>query len=565
MPLIEWTRLEPGQVEALVAMFVNRERPRSTRITPSRGDGGVDILDRGAGPTGGDVVYQVKRYTDGFNASQKASVKDSWDTLRCDPRWQDLRVEEWHLVMPWDPSPEAELWLQDVAKDSGVTAIWRGLAYVEQLAAKFPDVTDYYLHGGAARIREAQAEVLTLMGLDNVDTATSTQDVTERVQRALGVLNHDPHYRFEFRFGEGPWPTPPVDRPGLVLHAARGTVDGDKWITVDVIARCAASEDVEPITIKGRFEAEPGTALAEAIQEFFEYGAPLYAEDAFTGELTAPAGLGEELTSATVRVGASIAANPGDNPELHLDLLDTDDVVVASVDMDLIERSQGLSGGIRAVLREANGVFELEHRWNPSEQTQSRHLRSDDITGLPVRAALPGVQFLAELKSPNRIRISPRHAATAQGIVDDQTDFGWDHGQIAGLAAVRRILEDLNVIQDHAGTVIRVPDFRKVDPSQFQAWRVAAAMLRGRELTAEVPDGHGFTIDLDSEIEVAGAVAVPMPWTVPIDDQVIDLGSHEVVLEEPTLTHREPCEGGFSHTFTTKDNKIKLRRGPATP
>ena len=65
MSLIEWTRLEPGQVEALVAMFVNRERPGSTRITPSRGDGGIDILDRGAGPTGGDVVYQVKRYADG--------------------------------------------------------------------------------------------------------------------------------------------------------------------------------------------------------------------------------------------------------------------------------------------------------------------------------------------------------------------------------------------------------------------------------------------------------------------------------------------------------------------
>jgi hypothetical protein len=563
MTLIEWTRLEPGQVEALVAMFVNRERPGSTRIKPSRGDGGVDILDRGAARTGGDVVYQVKRFTDGLNTSQKASVKDSWNMLRSDPRWEDLRVEEWHLVMPWDPSPEAELWLQELAKDSGVTATWRGLAFVEQLAAKFPDVVDYYLNGGAARIREAQAEVLTLMGLDNVGTATSTQDVTERVQRALGVLDHDPHYRFEFRFGEGPLPTPPVDRPGLVLHKAQGTRDGGKWITVDVIARCAASVDVEPITIRGRFEGEPGTALAKAIQEFFEYGAPVHAEDVFTGELTAPAGLGGELTSATVQVGPAIDADLGDNPEMHLDVLGPDDTVVASVDMDRTDRSQGIGGGIRVLLREVNGVFELEARWNLAKQTGSRHIRIGDITGLPVRVALPGIQFLSELRSPNRIRISSRHSAPAQGVIDRHTHFGWDREQIGGLAAVRRILEVLNVIQDYAGTVIRVPDFTKVDPSQFQTWRVAAAMLQGRELTATIPKGHALTIDLDSEIEVEDSVAVSMPWAVTIDDQVIDLGRYEVLLEEPSIVYRGPVDGGFSHTFTTKDNKIKQRRGSA--
>ena len=561
MSLIEWTRLEPGQVEALVAMFVNRERPASARITPSRGDGGVDILDRGAGPTGGDVVYQVKRYTDGFNASQKTSVTDSWDTLRSDPRWAELRVEEWHLVMPWDPSPEAELWLQELAKDSGVTATWRGLAFVEQLAAKFPDVVDYYLNGGAARIREAQAEVLNLMGLDNVGTATSTQDVTERVQRALGVLDHDPHYRFEFRFGEGPLPTP-SDRPGLVLHTARGARDSGKWITIDVIARCAASVDIEPITINGRFEAEPGTPLAKAIQEFFEYGVPVHAKDAFTGELSAPGGLGGALTNATVRVGPAIDVDLGDNPEMHLDILAPDDTVLASVDVDRTERSQGLDGsGIRVVLREVNGIFELEERWNLSKQTESRHIQAGDITGLPVRVALPGIQFLTELKSTNRIRLTSRYAAQDGGVVDERTGFGWDPGQADGLTAVRRILEVLNVIQDHAGTVIRVPDFPKVDPSQFQAWRVAAAMLQGRELTATMPEGHALTIDLDSEVEVEDTIAVSMPWVVTIDDQVIDLGRYELLLAEPDLVRQEPVEGGFRHTFTTRDNGIKQRRG----
>lgn len=57
MARVEWTRLEGNDVEALVAMFVNREHVDSVRITPSKGDGGVDILDRAAGPGRSDVVH----------------------------------------------------------------------------------------------------------------------------------------------------------------------------------------------------------------------------------------------------------------------------------------------------------------------------------------------------------------------------------------------------------------------------------------------------------------------------------------------------------------------------
>ena len=136
MTLVEWTRLEPGQTEAAVAMLVSRERPTSVRITPSRGDGGVDILDRGAGDDGGDVVYQVKSYTDGIGAREKASIKDSLDTLYTDERWAGLNVVSWRLVTPLNPSPEAENWLHDLGEASGVPTVWHGLDFVEQLAAK---------------------------------------------------------------------------------------------------------------------------------------------------------------------------------------------------------------------------------------------------------------------------------------------------------------------------------------------------------------------------------------------------------------------------------------------
>jgi len=51
--------LDGNEVEAVVAMFVNRERPTSVRITPSIGDGGVDIIDAAPALDGTSDVYQV--------------------------------------------------------------------------------------------------------------------------------------------------------------------------------------------------------------------------------------------------------------------------------------------------------------------------------------------------------------------------------------------------------------------------------------------------------------------------------------------------------------------------
>lgn len=103
---VPWGRFEGNDVEAVVAMMLNREHPDSVRITPSRGDGGVDILDRGATDGGGDVVYQVKSYCAPLTAKQKGDIEKSLARLlnpdRRDPRWEDLSVTEWRLVTPWD-------------------------------------------------------------------------------------------------------------------------------------------------------------------------------------------------------------------------------------------------------------------------------------------------------------------------------------------------------------------------------------------------------------------------------------------------------------------------------
>jgi hypothetical protein len=111
MSRIEWTRYNGDDIESLVAMFISGDYPAAERITPSRGDGGIDVLVR----TDKTRVYQVKKFSGPLSPSQANQVKKSVDRLCADPRLRDLQVDEWHLVMPWDATLETKKWVTEYA------------------------------------------------------------------------------------------------------------------------------------------------------------------------------------------------------------------------------------------------------------------------------------------------------------------------------------------------------------------------------------------------------------------------------------------------------------------
>lgn len=559
MTLVEWTRTEPGQVEAVVAMLVNREKPTSVRITPSRGDGGVDILDRGGADDGGDVVYQVKSYTNGFDARQKASVRDSFDAVQADPRWEGLRVTSWRLVTPWNPSPEAEVWLQDFGSHGVPQIVWHGLDFVEQLAAKYPDVIDYYLRGGADRIRAAQAQVLQLMGLERAEgSSVSHDELTTRIQSALGVLDHDPHYRFEYRFGQGVPPGPPTDRPGLALHTLQVSERDGRWIAIDVIARCNASAAERPITVNGSFPVGDGSTAAQDWDDFMTFGTP-FSTDGASGELDAPGGVGGSFADARMFTGPADDSPVGDDNELLFEVLTPADEVAAAVEVDRVEVSRGALGGLRSILREVNGVFELENRFDLGKGSEKHELRVNSIDGLPVRVASRNIQFLSEMREPNRVRISQRHGSAARGVVTDRFAFERSEEATAGLEATRRILEVLQTLQLHTGTVIRTPDFKTVPSEQFREWRIAASLLSGNDITANHSGDH-MVIDLPTEVEVGDTLTVSLPHVVRVSDQEVDLGRRILVLNHPQLIERVRLdEDSVRHVVSTPGNKVTFR------
>ncbi|MEU3624822.1 hypothetical protein BS329_17920 [Amycolatopsis coloradensis] len=401
---IEWGRYEGDDIEAVVAMMLNREHPNSVRINPSRGDGGVDILDRGAAD-GGDVIYQVKRYAAPLDASQKSKVAKSakrlLDPAVVDPRWKDLNVTIWRLVTPWNPTPEAEKWLQDTVGPYGVKVVWDGLTVFDQLAAKYPDVVDYYLHAGRSAIQEANREVVTLMSLGSGNEGDLTvPEVTDRIERALRVLDHDPHYFYEFRFGRGQ-PSKPPKRSGLVMTQYRVDPVASTWQAVDVIAYCAASVDERPITINGTLNIADDPEFAAAVKEFSEFGTPFTSpEGAYSGTIDAPGGLGGDLVNATIRTGPVEGVDLGSNTELRLEILDPSGTIIAQIDVDRTDRSSG-AAGVRVVFAETHDVFELTFRGDLTRNTTNLKFALRSIERIPIFTALPALEFLDEFHHPN--------------------------------------------------------------------------------------------------------------------------------------------------------------------
>ncbi len=555
---VEWTRLEGNDVEAVVAMFVNREQPNSVRITPSRGDGGVDILDRAAAVDGTDAVHQVKSYCEPLSSRQKDEVKKSLQTLINDPRWAALRVTTWYLVTPWDPTPEAEVWLQELGHAHGLTAVWRGLAYVDQLAAKYPDIVDYYVHGDRNRVEETYQSVLALVGIEGGERL-DVPSVAARVQRALGTLNTDPHYRYELRFGEGGFPEPP-SRQGLVMSWMSGQARGGAWLAVDIIARCAASVQERPITITGRFVAESGSDFEHSLRDFLSFGTPFTSPvGAYEGDIDAPGGLGGRLVGGTVTT-LSVGDDRGESPHLHVEILDPDGAVLAAADIDRVERSRGAEG-VRVVFEELHRVFRIEDRYELTTQTATRKLRLEDFTGQQVTAARSALEFVNHCRTPNVGRVSVRHTPSEMGVIDPNWGFLPPGEFEQGLKRLFVMIESLATIQQHTPTPVRVPDLDSTPPGEINRWRLAAKLLHGEDVTATYPEGQCLIVELDTEISAAeGPIGVTVPLTIQVGADQINLGLVEVWLADATLVERTVHAGRVHHAFTTPDRTYRYHR-----
>ncbi|ALG28965.1 hypothetical protein AOZ07_08245 [Glutamicibacter halophytocola] len=497
----------------------------------------------------------MKRYTEPLGKNEKDAVENSLATLMKDPRWSDLNVKEWHLVLPWDPSPEADKWLHGIGEGHGVRAIWNGLTRVESLAAKYPEVIDYYLHGGRSRMEEAYKVVATAFSATKAANGLSVPAVHETVETALQTLEDDPHYRYEHRFGSGGMP-PVSSRPGLVLHmASQDSVTGN-WAVVDVIARCAASSAERPIQVEGRLTIATGSPAHKSFEDFIAYGSPFQSpQGSFSGTIDAPGGLGRALEEATVSVWSTNNELGGD-PELRLEILAPDMTVLGSVDLDRVERSHGAEG-YRVVLKETNGVFEMEDRYNVSGNNSSRIITLNNLTDMPISKVLPAVTFLQHCHSPNIGRLSRRYAPPEKGVFDSNLALQWPEAFEKRLTMMVQLLGFLAKLQSETGDVIKVPDTEAVQEEEIKGWQLADRLLQGLEVSVTYKEEDVIFIGLDGDTpEGSFEASLPLEFTV---------GQQKVALQviarfdNPIILGHRDIEGSTYTMLETPEHSVKYR------
>ncbi len=463
----------PGDdVEAVVSMLLCRRHIRAARRRAGQGDRGVDVMV----PTdeGRLDIYQVKKFDRPLTASQWTKIRESYETLVRACAEGRLAVRNWHLALPLDQSEADEAKFAEMTADTPFERCeWNGLAWLDALAAEFPDVVDYYLHDGRARLEEAHRDLMRV--LDTRDAvgepgeAAAASDGLGALYRSLN--RHDPHYRYEFAVGDV------ANRDAYVPHEPPGTLvataqvsSGETCVTWHVHARCDESLRERPVPVGLRFHVAESPDLREALRMFVEYGQPFEGPAGVSVDL--PGGLGVDHGSGNVRIGPTADATAR-SYVLRMRTVGRRDVQSTSVRLAMRAPTVG-SVGARLSGEHEGGAFAFEglHSFEPA--TMRVRFRPLDLSGKAVSSVIDGVEFLAALPG-SAIEVAGEHGpfmSFGDGTLDAAASSNATVWELEALRA-------LHVVQQHTTTVLLAPDFEKVTVGEVREWQRIAAILAG--------------------------------------------------------------------------------------
>lgn len=267
---IPWTRYSGEDVESVLATFISLEERNAIKIRPSRGDGGIDLIVYLDAET--VDVYQIKKFAENLNNSQKAQIENSWQELSATTAVLHVIINSWHLVMPLDPTNENLRWAKELVEPSGTKFIWDGLSRVDGWASKYPEVIDYYFSNGKEEVSEYAAKLLSMANLPDCSDPVILENRLRDLCSNLDKL--DPYYAYSVHvLSEYDKRDDFCTRaPGVVMSQILVT-PGAGRIAIDVIEKTPIASMLHPLTFSVKIIA--GTdEEKEQVQNYIEYGMP---------------------------------------------------------------------------------------------------------------------------------------------------------------------------------------------------------------------------------------------------------------------------------------------------
>jgi hypothetical protein len=486
MARVEWSRQSGDDVEAVLGILLCREHPTATRVKPSVGDGGIDVWV----PEGGDAatVYQIKKYTGNITATRNGHIKESWETLLAYAEENSISLSAWYLVMPENPTKEQLTWFGELTEDASFPCAWRGLDVVDGLAAKYPDVIDYYLRDGKERLEETVARLLSIAGLKNPAASPATSiDSLRELHAALNQF--DPHFQYNFSVqglnADGTYPPPQVTPTTI---ASVRLTDNERCVTFNIIPRFNEALKERPVPGSMTLAAMPGSPLHQQIDDWAKYGAPLQDVPAKNVSWDLPGGFGGSWEDARVTVGASKPLPGALHETITLQVLELDGSVVASLDFVTEDASSGADKkGVRSAGHDTeSGLVRYELRMlrddDENRVAANLNLSVEEPTGRFPADMLPSIRFLAAVRASRQIQMFSRNGPALtpplpipQQLIPDDQEKLWI-----------MMCESLAIIQQHVLERIKFPDMMKYHAVNFmddiEQWWQAAALLRGEAL-----------------------------------------------------------------------------------
>ncbi|MGP3536416.1 hypothetical protein ACTU3I_16595 [Microbacterium sp. RD1] len=531
MPVDDWAYLagRGGQpVEDLIATLLRRKYPDALQRGTAQGDKGIDIIRNTAD---GVVIWQVKKFVAALNASQWRQVEKSWRRFNRGLEADDV-VAAYYLVTPWTPNENR---LEDFAELTAAAAFpvqWDASAFLDGLAAEFPETYERFVYGPGALERQINAKaVLAASPLESAESLKylAAVDVRQQALRALRDLTSD-HYYIDVGTttvsGDDVVPSPDSSSPAIYWRYAE--IGEGRFEYEAIVPRTADSEALDPIRLGIQFHHEPGSPEAHQVEEWKRWGTPLTDIVATTTTLGGPHD-GERHERANVSIAVQ---QMGSFPSFELLAFDSADNVLMRVPVDCLDLTMGPdTGWSRLVLATPARVLHAELRLADSLQDMRWELRIGDLSGQLPTQVRDEMDELSELESANTFAFVGGHGVhvTGTGYAVPREMFDW----IEELASL------LLRAEQHSNGSFTMPDIWKVQPEEVAALSSLLSVLDGA-----FREGSWET----SRVEV------------PAD---VDTFIAQIAAGGPLVTEEKPevAVGGLVYEF---DHRVRITRATVT-